>query len=82
MVANGTIPSPPKKQTKLKHNKQQQTNSQQLQTNKQTKKKKERTKERKKMKTKNEKKLVRVRGGDLCRYFDIYPMYSVAFVVW
>ena len=20
--------------------------------------------------------------GDLCRYFDIYPMYSVAFVVW
>ena len=21
-------------------------------------------------------------SGDLCRYFDIYPMYSVAFVVW
>ena len=21
-------------------------------------------------------------SGDLCRYFDIYPVYSVAFVVW
>ena len=21
-------------------------------------------------------------SGDLCRYFDIYPMYSIAFVVW